>query len=72
MDDVPLRALDGLFYDDFEVFLGADRGLKPQIGSRTPVPSEEDDDASSSARARSAVTHMRGSIHRCHVARAAT
>ncbi|WP_289862845.1 MULTISPECIES: site-specific integrase [Muribaculaceae] len=30
MDDVPLRALDRSFYDDFEVFLGADRGLKPK------------------------------------------
>ena len=30
MEDVPLRALDRAFYDDFEVFLGADRGLKPK------------------------------------------
>ena len=30
MEDVSLRALDKAFYDDFEVFLGADRGLKPK------------------------------------------
>lgn len=30
MEDVPLRALDRSFYDDFEVFLGADRGLRPK------------------------------------------
>lgn len=30
VEDIPLRALDKGFYDDFEVFLGADRNLKPK------------------------------------------
>lgn len=30
MEDVPLRSLDKSFYDDFEVFLCSDRGLKPK------------------------------------------
>lgn len=29
-EDVPLRALDKAFYDDFEVFLGSDRNLRPK------------------------------------------
>lgn len=30
VEDVPLRALDKAFYDDFEVFLGSDRNLRPK------------------------------------------
>lgn len=30
VEDIPLRALDKSFYDDFEVFLCTDRGLKPK------------------------------------------
>lgn len=30
VEDIPLRALDKAFYDDFEVFLGSDRNLRPK------------------------------------------